>query len=557
MCRNYTIKLVGFIILAPAFICCLTGCAQHNYKEQADVQVYKIIDQKWRDDFGAKVNYKISDTRPSVGDIQITKTVPDSGVVTLPQAVALATAYNRDYQTQKEELYIKALDLRLTRHQFEQQYFGVVTGGYSGDRDDEVVGIEANFGFNQLLATGTAISTKIALAWADVLTGNMRGGLFSVLGASITHPLLRGSERKIVLENLTQAERDTLYQVRSFNRYRQMFVVSVIGQYYRILQLWDATENARKNCDTLDSLVGKVEKLANTGRVPQLELERVRQEKLLAFDTFIQAQKQYKQALDEFKITLSLPTTARLTLDTNILDSLRKSKMAMPDFSDEEAVETALLRRLDLVNSADAVIDARRKVHVAADSLRTELNLTGSAGVPSSKKADRQSLDWNSKDYSLGFELDLPLDKVPEQSVYRKALITLNQRQREYEQATDTVRLEVRNAYRDLVEAADRYKVQTEAYELARQRYNKNLTLLKYRRASSRRVLNAQNNMVNARNAATQALVDFSIASLNFYRDAGVLQVRPDGMWEKGTYKETHVSESSITGAPSGYDIDR
>jgi outer membrane protein TolC len=231
--------------------------------------------------------------------------------------------------------------------------------------------------------------------------------------------------------------------------------------------------------------------------------------------------------------------------------------MAMPGFSDEEAVETALLRRLDLVNSADAVIDAQRKVHVAADSLRAELNLTGSAGAASSKKADRRSLDWNSEDYSLGFELDLPLDRVPEQNIYRKAMITLSRRQREYEQATDMVRLEVHNAYRDLIEAADRYKVQSEAYELARQRYNKNLTLLKYGRASSRRVLNAQNNLVNAQNASTQALVDFSIASLNFYRDAGVLHVRPDGMWEKSTYKETHVSESSIAGVPSRYDIER
>jgi len=534
MCRYYTRELVGFIIFGSALFCGLTGCAQHNYKEQADEQVYKIIDQKWRDDFGAKVNYKVSDTKSSIGDIQITKTIPDSGVLTLPQAVALATAYNREYQTQKEELYIKALELRLTRYQFERQYFGVVTGGYTADRNDEVVGIEANFGFNQLLARGTAISTKVALAWADVLTGNMRGGLTSILSAAITQPLLRGSEREVVLENLTQAERDALYQVRSFNRFRQVFVVSVISQYYSVLQLWDTTENARRNCDTLDSLVEKVEKLANAGRVPQLELERVRQEKLGAFDTLLQAEKQYKQALDEIKITLSLPTTAQLKLDTNILGSLRKSKMAMPNFSDEEAVGTALLRRLDLVNSADAVVDARRKVYVAADSLRAELNLTGSAGAASSKKADRQSMDWSREEYNLGFELDLPLDRVPEQSVYRKALITLSQREREYEQATDIVRLEVRNAYRDLTEAANRYKVQTEAYELARQRYNNTLTLLEYGRASSRRVLNAQNNLIDAQDAATEALVDFSIASLNFYRDTGVLYVRPDGMWEKG-----------------------
>ena len=528
-----SIKLQYSIVCLLVALCCIAGCAtKEDYKNEADEQVYKIIDQKWRDDFGTKANYKVSDTEPSYSDINIAKAVPASGVLTLPQAVAMATAYNREYQTQKEELYIKALDLKLTRHDFEKQYFGVVTGGYDADRNDEVVGIEANFGFNQLLAQGTLITTRVALAWADVLTGNLRSGLTSILSATITQPLLRGSERKVVLENLTQAERDTLYQVRAFNRFRQTFVVSVISQYYGVLQLWDIMENTKKNCDTLDLLIGKVEKLSNAGRVPQFELQRVRQDKLRAYDEYIQAEKQYKQALDEFKITLSLPTNAEFQLDTKVLDTLKSSEMKMPDFSDTEAIDTALFRRLDLVNVADSVADAERKVYVAADSLRAELNLVGSADASSAKRADRRTLDWTEKDYSLDFELDLPLDRVPEQNVYRKALLTLNQQKREYEQATDTVKLEVRNAYRNLTEAARRYSIQTEASELADKRYNNTLTLLQYGRANSRRVLNALEDQLDARNNATEALVAFTVASLNFYSDTGVLYVRPDGMWE-------------------------
>jgi hypothetical protein len=53
-----------------------------------------------------------------------------------------------------------------------------------------------------------------------------------------------------------------------------------------------------------------------------------------------------------------------------------------------------------------------------------------------------------------------------------------------------------------------------------------------YGRASSRRVLNAQNSLFNAQNAATEALVKYTVATLNFYRDTGVLQVQPDGMWQ-------------------------
>jgi outer membrane protein TolC len=532
MCYYNTRYIVVLIICSLAFLFGPAGCTQHNYKNEADEQVYKIIDQKWRDDFGTKANYKVSDTEPSTGDIRIPKAVPASGILNLPQAVAMSTAHNREYQRQKEELYIKALDLRLTRHQFEKQYFGVVTGGYNADRNDEVVGMEANFGFNQLLAQGTVITTRVALAWADVLTGNMRSGLASILGVTIAQPLLRGSERKVVMENLTQAERDTLYQVRAFNRFRQTFVVSVVSQYYGVLQLWDNMENAQRNCEALDVLISKVEKLSNAGRVPQLELERIRQDKLRAHDEYIRVRKQYKQALDEFKITLSLPTNAEFQLDTKVLDTLKSSEMKMPDFSDTEALDTALLRRLDLVNVADSVTDAERKAYVAADSLRAELNLLGSANAPSARRADRQTLDWIREDYSLGFELDLPLDRVPEQHVYRKALLTLNQRKREYEQASDMVKLEVRSAYRNLTEAAQRYSVQTEAVELAQKRYNNTLSLLQYGRASSRRVLNALVDLLDARNGATQALVDFTIASLNFYSDTGVLYVRSDGMWE-------------------------
>lgn len=533
MLYNYPCKnRVCLILCALTCLCSWLGCAQHNYKKEADDQVYNIIDRKWDEDFGTKNNYKISDTVPSPNDIQIEGEVTSFGVLTLPQAVALATAHNREYQTQKEELYIKALDLRLTRHEFEYQFFGGVSGGYNADRNNEAIGVETSVGFNRLLAGGTRISTELAAAWVEVLTGNLRGGLASILSATVTQPLLRGSDRKIVLENLTQAERDTLYQVRFFNRFRKAFVVSVISQYYVILQKLDAVENARKNYITLAWIYERVEKLANAGRVPLLEIDRIRQEKLQASNIYSQVEKEYKQALDEFKIILSLPTTAEIQLDKNEFEVLRTAEMTEPDFTEAKVIEAAMLQRLDLINSADVIIDAQRKVYVATDGLRAEANLVGTAGVTSSRRADRGTLGWMREEYGLGVELSLPLDRVPEQNIYRKALITLNQRQREYELAADTVALEVRQAHRDLTEAAERYKVLLEALELARQRFNNTFLLLQYGKASSRRVLRAQSDLFDAQNDAAQALVDYTIATLNFYRDTGALQVRPDGMWK-------------------------
>lgn len=535
ICNCLTEKLVCLIICLLVCLSGLSGCGPQDYKKDADERVYKIIDQKWNDEFGVKANYKISDTEPSPNDIQIEKAVPDSGILTLPQAIAIATAYNRGYQTQKEELYIKALDLRLTRHEFETQFIGGVSGGYSADRNDDAYGFEASSGFNRLLATGARISSRIALAYIDVLSGNLSSGIAAILGTTVVQPLLRGSDRKVVFENLTQAERDTLYQIRSFNRFRKTFVVSVISQYYLVLQQYDAVKNAQRNYNTLKWMYHKVEKLVDAGRLPKIELDRIRQEALQALDIYILAEKKYKQALDEFKITLSLPTTSEFQMDMTELEVLRTSEMTYPDFSETEAIETAFVRRLDLVNSADAVIDAERKVYVAADALKADVNLIGQSNFVSKEKGDRRNLGRLNRNYGLDIELSLSLDRVAEQNVYRKALITLNQQQRDYEQASDIITLEVRQAYRDLKEAAQSYRIQSEGLKLADKRFRKTFLLLRYGRASSRRVLSAQEDLFDAQNAATQALVNYMIATLNFYRDTEVLQVRPDGMWQRDT----------------------
>lgn len=517
---------------AAACLCTWVGCAQHNYKKEADEQVYNIIDQKWQKDFGSKVNYKISDTEPSPNDIQIKKAVPPSGVLTLPQAVAMATAHNRDYQTEKELLYSTALDLRLTRHQFETQYLGGLSGGYGADWNDSAVGLETNLGFNRLLAAGTIIGAKVSAAYVDVLTGNMRSGLASVLTVTLTQPLLRGSDTAVILENLTQAERNTIYQIRSFSRFRKKFVVLVIKHYYEVLKLYDLVKNAETNYNTLARLSERVEKLTNVGRLPTFELDRIHQEMLQARDTYVQSQKEYELLLDQFKVVLGLPTKVELQLDEGALDTLKATEMTYPDFEEGEAVQTALARRLDLANSADSIADAKRQVFVAADALRAELNLTGTADVVSGQRGNRRTARAVTEDYLLDLDLNLPLDRVAEQNVYRKALITLNQRQRKYELATDTITMEIRQAFRDLQEAAERYKLQCEGLKLAQERFRKTHLLMQYARTSSRRVLDAQRDLYDAQNEATEALVDYAIAMLDFYRDTGVLQVRPDGMWE-------------------------
>ena len=102
-------------VLAVVFI---GACEPEKYKVEADKEVYDIIDAKWDDRYGGKANYAIADSAASQDELRADGSAPQSKVMSLAEAVAIATSNSRDYQRQKEQLYLSALDLTLARHQF-------------------------------------------------------------------------------------------------------------------------------------------------------------------------------------------------------------------------------------------------------------------------------------------------------------------------------------------------------------------------------------------------------------------------------------------------------
>ena len=536
MLRRIRLETFFCRVLGIAVILGFAGCSPEQYKAQADKEVYQIIDNKWQDDFGHKSNYIISDSNipPSPEDIRIERAVPASGVISLAQAVAIATAYNREYQRQKEQLYLKSLDLTLARHQFARQWFGTVDAKYNRDGENERLTSNSGVGFDQLLADGADISIGIAIDWARFLTGNPRTSLASVLSASASQPLLRGRGRQVVQENLTQAERIVLYQIRSFNHYRKDFVVLIADSYYRVLELKASVTNAENSYYRLLESRKRLEIEAEAGQARPFDVDEAEQQALGAENRWVQAQQSYERILDEFKVTLSLPPDAEIELDENELKALEEIGIIEPGYELDEAVETAFLRRLDLTNSRDRVDDVARKVMLAADGLGIELNLVGSAGVGSTPETDFDRLQFNRGNYSLGLESnDLGLDRKAERNAYREALIALEQQQRQYEIDRDRMELDVRQALRALKAEAERYRIQKMALDLAVRRLETQKLLLEIGQSNVRLLLESEGALLEAQNDVTSALVAHAIAKLGFFRDIGILQVKPDGMWEQ------------------------
>ncbi len=517
-----------------------SGCSKEYYKADADKEVYNIIDDKWQESFGLKVNYKVSDVPASANDVQIENVVPSSNVINLTDAVAMATAHNRVYQTQKESLYLSALSLTDERYKYARQWFGTIDGSYFSESGEEETSISgggaenALVGFDQLHLIGdrVLVSTGLAIDWIRFLSGDPRTSLRSVLNATVTAPILGLGAGKVAREQLTQAERNVLYDIRSFNRYRKTFVVNIVNDYYNVLRLRDSVTNAENNYQRTVESKDRLEMEAEAGRKSRIDVDEAEQNVLLAESRVVAAKERYEQSLDEFKIRLSLPADANVTLDQNELNVLEEMGISEIEFTLDEAIETALLQRLDLHNSADSIDDALRNAELAAEGLGPQLNLTGSADVASRDESSFSNFRFNDGTYSLGFDADLPLDRKTQRNAYRRALIALEQRQRQHEEDMDRIKLAVRGAYRRLKETADRYKIEKNSLKLAEERVEMNKVLLDAGRVETRILLQSQDALLAAENSVTSALIDHLDAKLSFYRDVGIMQVKPDGMWE-------------------------
>jgi hypothetical protein len=153
----------------------------------------------------------------------------------LEQAVELGLINSREYQDAREDLYLTALPVTLERFGFAAQFFaaGQIFRQWSGAETAEGHQnnwtMNRNVGFAKLFSTGALLLFNFANRTVVNLTGGAELTSQSMLNLDLIQPLLRGGGRAVTLEPLTQAERNLLYQIRTFARFRKTFYVAIAG----------------------------------------------------------------------------------------------------------------------------------------------------------------------------------------------------------------------------------------------------------------------------------------------------------------------------------------
>jgi outer membrane protein TolC len=499
--------------------------------------------------------------------------------LSLIQALQVAAQNSHDYQTKKEALFRKALDLDLEANDFGFIWGGDVQSQYTADKSgtEAVKGFEnsGSLSLSKVLYNGVQITTALAIDLVKLLTQGETSS-FGITGdASISIPLLRGAGKHIVTEPLTQAERNVVYAIYEFERYKKTFAVDIARNYLDVLRQLDQVDNNAESYRSLITSARRTRRLADAGRADAVDVGRAEQDELRARERWIGAMMQYENRLDSFKMAIGIPPDTAMELDRGELERLKAYVWEIipnidhgavsfaeegEDSADAEivlkkpdrenagplemdeplAIALGFDHRVDLRISEGKVYDGQRKVVVMADALGAELTLFGQASFGESRSLlsaglEDASLRGDSGIYTGLFTLDLPFERTAERNAYRNSLIDLEQAVRDFQMTEDDIKFSILTALRGMVEGREALSIQTNAVAVAEERVKSTEMFYEAGRTQLREVQDAQDSWLTTKNSLTAAVVDYRMAELEFQRDTGILKID-----EKGLFVEYH-----------------
>jgi len=536
----------------------LTGCFGNLATRLADREAYGIIEQKQAEALGHSDDFSIdavpdSDLRGLSRDMEFFADEMTSGpvVISLSDALALSLKANREYRTRKELLYLSALDLTGERHEFSPIFSGQVTA--RAVRDDVGSGAIERFGevlgdlaVTQIFATGARVTvgyaTDMLHIWSSDPEVKAASGALSV---SLVQPLLRNVGTLVTLENLRQAERDVIYEVRNFARFRQDFVIDRIGDYYRVLQALDAVDNEWRSYQRLRIGRERAEAMMEAERTANFQVDQARQDEIRARNRWIRAKTSYETSLDRFRIDLGMPTELHITADPHELEVLRERGPVKLGLSLQLAEQAALDGRLDFLTVKQLREDSHRRLEIAENSLLPVLDARVEYQLESGEDVNKPlKPEGSRRDYAGELSLELPLDRKGERNHYRRSQIRLERRKRDVEALRNEILAGVRRTYREVSESRESYEIQLKSRELADDRVNSVNMLLQAGRegVNIRDRLEAEDALLEAENNVTRELVNYTIARLEFYHAIEQLEVDEQGNWHEELPTSTTAS---------------
>jgi outer membrane protein TolC len=469
-----TARQIGWSLLL--FVACAGGCTRSFYRRSADRETYNVISQhsdesRWpiaNDSITPPPESRLYDPynpdRPAMppddpaadrfmmwpNGIRGSRHFHDDGdapfieapgwrdgltlnadgklKLTPERAVELGILNSRAYQTALEDLYLTALQLTLNRFEFDCHWFltnnTLWTHFGSSDTEINTLSSASTFGFTRNLYAGGQLMAEFANNLVVTFSGVNQTAWSSNLIATFTQPLLRGAGRRVRLEGLTEAERQVLYAVRDFARFRKRFYVNVTteqaGGYLSLLLQVQNVRNLEADLKSQEQNYRLHEAQFKAETVSTIQVDQAYQSYLQSRLALIQARANLETSLDSYKISLGLPPSLPVALDDSLL---KPFQLAAPGLEKLQADVEALFADFRERDEPPTLAELRTGF--------TKLKAFQKQGVDFLQQVEQEVKDWKSQ---LGWGTDDPAQAARERETHESVERQLPDARRDFAQ---------------------------------------------------------------------------------------------------------------------------
>ena len=435
----------------------------------------------------------------------------DSRVVTLPEAIDLASNHNPDYLQLLDDVARADLDLEQARAAFRARIRSNLS---SESRIGSEFGSTYSLGISRKLPSGSRIET-------DFITSDFSNVTLSELRLRYTRPLFPDPERSGLI-----TLRDAETRVKQARRLRMMgreeLIEQVIRAFYEAFRRREAVvlqrELARLAERTLQAVRLRRERgLADSFEVADASLERDR-----ARGQLHELEDALEEQFEAMRLLIGKPADAHvdfyldLPLDIDAgpeisLESLQKDALAIhPEvLAARELREATLGRMLRLSRPAGPPID-----------ISVQYSLTSQGN----NLAD--SLRLNDQRVGVGLTMNTDFGFTDARNVRERATLAYREASRRLVQIENRLRREVRKAYREAVRSQERQLLVARQARHAQSRYEAAHTRYERGLADTIELLQSQQEVSAARHQALASRIDTLLARLTLDNLTGRLQAR-------------------------------
>jgi outer membrane protein TolC len=267
----------------------------------------------------------------------------EDGVLLLSQdrSIELGLLNSRQYQTQLENLYLTSLALTLDRFEFAVHWFASndTTFTHFGSSADEsnTLTTSSLAGFQKTFAAGGQLLVEFANTFLFQFAGSPdHTTVNSNIFINLVQPVLRRAGRDVRLENLTQAERNLLYAVRSFAHFRKQFSFTIATQsFLQLLLLEQTIRNQRADLVRQEQNLRLHEALFAVGTVSTVDVDQAFQSLQSSKLNLLTAETALENQLDAFKLLLGLPPSIPIKLDDSLLAPFQFADPALVELQEQ------------------------------------------------------------------------------------------------------------------------------------------------------------------------------------------------------------------------------